>query len=144
MGSESMANIPPIYPDIFTMPPYEENPPELLGGHCPSCKQHYFPKPTFCPKCLGPVEQAKLGSEGTIYTYTVIRTKAPMGLPEPYGVGYIDLKVSELRIFCLLDPGAVDDLSVGMPVRLRVGPIGKDVNGNPCLRPYFTPLKTPV
>ena len=91
-------------------------------------------------KCLGSVEQVALSSEGTVYSFTVIRTKAPMGLPEPYGVGYVDLAGSGLRIFCLLDPEAIDNLCVGAPVRLRVGQIGNDVNGNLCLRPYFTPL----
>jgi uncharacterized OB-fold protein len=140
MSFQSIADIPPVYPGIVTPPPYEANPPELLGGFCPVCKRHYFPRPPYCTKCLGSVEQVALSSEGTVYSFTVIRTKAPMGLPEPYGVGYVDLAGSGLRIFCLLDPEAIDNLCVGAPVRLRVGQIGNDVNGNPCLRPYFTPL----
>ncbi|MGD2124814.1 MAG: OB-fold domain-containing protein [Desulfobacteraceae bacterium] len=132
-------DIPPMIPGIFTMPPYGQAPPKLLGGFCSGCKQHYFPRPRYCPSCLGPVEQADLGSEGTVHSFTVVRTKPPLGLPQPYSVGYIDLSKTKLRVFCLLDPGAIDQLRVGLLVRLAVGPLGHDGHGSPRLRPYFTP-----
>ena len=142
MNSVTTTNdIPPVATGIFTLPPYEELPPTLLGGFCPDCTQHYFPHPKYCPVCLGPTEEVELGSEGTIYSYTVIRRRPPLGLPNPYSVGYIDLAKSNLRIFCLLDPEAVDQLRVGIAVRLAVGPLGHDGHGSPCLRPYFTPRK---
>jgi uncharacterized OB-fold protein len=87
---------------------------------------------------LGLVEETDLGSEGTLYSFTVIRTKPPLGLPQPYGVGYIDLKGKALRIFGLLDAKAVDQLRVGLPLRLAVAPLGLNGRGEPCLRPYFT------
>jgi uncharacterized OB-fold protein len=87
---------------------------------------------------LGLVEEADLGMEGTLYSFTVIRTKPPLGLPQPYGVGYIDLKGKALRVFCLLDATAADQLRIGLPMRLAVAPLGLDVRGRPCLRPYFT------
>jgi hypothetical protein len=54
-------------------------------------------------------------------------------------VGYIDLQESGLRIFCLLDPDAIDALRIGLPVSLKVAPLGRGVDGSPRLRPYFTP-----
>lgn len=132
--------IPPVMPGIFTLPPYDDEPPALLGGFCPACKAYYFPRPKYCRTCLGPVEETMVGSEGTVFSFTVVRKKAPLGLPLPYGVGYVDLKETGLRIFCLLDPAALDKLRIGLPVRLTVNTLGHDINGSPCLRPYFTPV----
>jgi uncharacterized OB-fold protein len=136
--NEKENTIGPVATGIFTLPPYEQNPPQLIGGLCASCAQYYFPRPYYCKGCLEPTEEALLGSEGTIYSYTVVRTKAPLGLPTPYAVGYVDLKGSSLRIFTLLDPRAIEDLKVGQSVHLVVEPLGHDGQGSPCLRPYFT------
>ena len=85
------------------------------------------------------MEEVDLGSEGTLYSFTVIRTKPPLGLPQPYSVGFVDLKKGkDLRIFCLLDPMAIDRLRIGLPMRLAVAPLGHDGRGSPLLRPYFT------
>jgi uncharacterized OB-fold protein len=137
--SPDIENIPPVAEGIFSLPPYDDVPPVLLGGYCPQCKRYDFPRPKYCRKCLGHSEQVTLGREGEIYTYTIIRVKPPLGLPSPYAVGYIDLKESGLRIFCLLDPSAVDALQIGRPVTLKVAPLGNGVDGAPRLRPYFTP-----
>jgi uncharacterized OB-fold protein len=133
------APLPPVMAGIFTLPPYGAGGPALLGGFCPLCVTHYFPRPKYCRICLGPVEEVDLGSEGTIYSFTVIRKKAPLGLPLPYGVGFVDLKETGLRIFCLFDPAALDRLRIGLAVRLEVGEMGHNGIGAPCLRPYFTP-----
>ena len=133
--------VPPVATGIFTLPPYDQSPPRLLGGVCSKCNQYYFPRPRYCRVCLEPTEETVLGSEGTIYSYTVVRTKAPLGLPTPYSVGYVDLAGSSLRIFCLLDPGAIEELTVGLKVWLAVEPLGHDGHGSPCLRPFFTPRK---
>jgi uncharacterized OB-fold protein len=70
----------------------------------------------------------------------VVRIKAPLGLPEPYALGLVDLDESGLRVFGLLDPAAVDRYRIGLPVRLTVAPMGTNVQGTPCLRPFFTPM----
>ena len=124
---------------LFTMPSAENGPPSLLGGKCPSCHRTYFPKPGFCRVCLEPTTIEDLGSKGTIYSFTVVRTKPPFGLPKPYAVGYVDLEDNGLRIFTLLDPETVEDLHIGQKVRLAVGPLGDDGKGGPLLRPYFSP-----
>lgn len=148
MVNETEGIIPPIMPGIFTMPPYDDGQPVLLGGFCPVCKTYYFPRPLrYCRTCLGPVKEAKMGTEGTIYSFTIIRKKAPLGLPIPYAAGFVDLKETGLRIFCLLDSTVLDKFCIGLPVRLAVNILGHDSNGSPCLRPYFTPLlvkKDPV
>jgi uncharacterized protein len=125
----------PVFDDIFEEGP----PPRLIGGWCESCNRNYFPKPPVCPYCLGRVTRTPLSSTGTLYSYTVVRTKAPYGLPEPYAVGYIDLNDSGLRIFSLLDSARIEALGIDGPVGLRVGAVGTDRHGQPCLRYYFTP-----
>lgn len=139
MESEIVDHMPPFFPGIFTPPPYHQAPPRLLGGFCPACGDYSFPRPKFCRRCLGGVEETDLGSEGTLYSFTVIRTKPPLGLPQPYSVGYIDLKGKDLRIFGLLDPKAIDRLRIGLPMHLAVAPLGHDGRGALLLRPYFTP-----
>lgn len=139
VNTEKVIEIPPVMPGIFTLPPYDDEPPALLGGFCPACNVYYFPRPKYCRTCLGLVEETRVGDEGTIYSFTVVRKKAPLGLPLPYGVGFVDLKKTGLRIFCLLDSAVLDKLHIGLPVRLAVNTLGYDINGFPCLRPYFTP-----
>ena len=138
MNSEPL-DLPPVAKGVFTLPPYDQFPPRLIGSVCPSCSEYFFPATPYCRKCLEPTVEADLGSEGSLYSFTVIRTKAPLGLPTPYCVGYVDLAGSSLRIFFLLDPAAVGKLKPGLAVRLAVKPMGVDQQGSPCLRPYFTP-----
>ena len=111
--------------------------PVLLAGLCQKCKKKFFPKPRLCPDCLVDVALVELGSCGCIYSFTVVRIKPPMGLPQPYEVGYID--IGGLRVFSLLDPDRVDELHIGQQVSLAVKQLGLDVQGKPCLRPYFSP-----
>lgn len=140
MSSDIQTGMPPVASGIFALPSCDGSPPQLLGGLCPACQRHFFPRPRCCPVCLGPLEEASLGATGTIYSFTVVRTKPPLGLPRPYSIGYVDLDHAGLRIFCLLDANSIDQLQVGLPVELAVGPIGHDARGTPCLRPFFKPL----
>lgn len=113
----------------------------LIGSHCSHCRRHFFPRRHYCPSCLQPPETTTLPRRGSVYSYTVVRIRPPMGLPQPYSVGYVDLKEAGLRVFMLLDAARVDTLRIGLPVELRVGPLGSDEEGRPVLRPYFTPLE---
>lgn len=137
-GNAEAGTLPVVMPGILDIPA-DGGQPGLLGGSCPSCGVKYFPRPSRCRRCLGPVEVSSVGAEGVVYSFTVIRIRAPLGLPEPYAIGYVDLEKSGLRVFCLLDPHAVEKFRIGIPVRLAVGALGNDASGAPCLRPYFTP-----
>jgi len=133
--------IPPVAQGIFTLPPYDDAPPTLLGGLCPDCDRTYFPRPKRCPACLASTQETAVGSTGVIYSYTVVRIKPPLGFPSPYSVVYVDLAESGLRIFALFDPEAIDQLRIGLEVDLHVGALGHDGTGEPRLRPYFGPRK---
>jgi uncharacterized OB-fold protein len=115
-----------------------ESGPVLIGGHCPDCGRNFFPRPRYCPKCLRPPQERKLGGDGVIYSYTVVRTKPPFGLPQPYALAFIDLAQSGLRIFGMLNPADIERLAIGRRVRLETGPMGHDGKGQPCLRPFFS------
>jgi uncharacterized OB-fold protein len=125
----------PILDGIF-----EEGPPgRLLGGYCPGCNRKYFPRPVVCPQCLNALDSIPLSPDGTIYSFTVVRTKAPFGLPQPYAIGYVDLEKDGLRIISLLDSEKLAHLAVGVPVTLRVDVVGVGPDGQPCLRYFFSP-----
>lgn len=141
MRTDSDQQCLPVAPGILTAPAGGQGP-ELLGGYCPTCDQHYFPRPPRCPNCLDNVEEKSLGAAGKLYTYTVVRVRPPYGLPSPYGLGYVDLDGNGLRVLGLLSPESLDNLKIGMRLRLAVGQLGCDVRGNPCLRPYFEPAGT--
>jgi uncharacterized OB-fold protein len=144
MTNHKTEPIPPMLPDVFTLPPYGEKPPMLLGGYCGHCDAHFFPKPRYCPRCLEIPDLKEMGNTGVIHSFTVVRTKPPLGLPQPYGVGYVDLGKgsagSGLRVFCLFDPEFVDRLKIGEKVVLRVGLLGHNGRGEARLRPFFKPI----
>lgn len=118
--------------------PAEGGQPQILGSRCSSCSALAYPPVEVCIDCGGGVAQVSLGATGTLYSYTAVRMKPPLGLPSPYWVGYVDLDEVRLRIFGLLD-ATVPGYRIGQPVELRAGALGVDVDGHPCLRPYFAP-----
>jgi uncharacterized OB-fold protein len=120
--TETFAAIPPIAPGIFRADGGMDEP-VLLGGRCSACDRSYFPRPGQCPQCLGAIGEVELGSRGRIYSWTVVRTKPPLGLPAPYAVGYVDLDGCGLRIFALLDPGKIHALGIGAAVHLTIKPV---------------------
>lgn len=112
--------------------------PYLLGAHCATCERWFFPQGQRCRHCGSALLAEPLGSTGTIYSFTVVRTKPPLGLPRPYALAYVDLDERPLRILMLLDPKATH-LSIGTAVELSVDPLGVNLEGAACLRPYFRP-----
>lgn len=131
--------IPPVNPGTYTLPEEGGTPPELLGGFCPLCRASYYPRPKYCPTCLGGIRGKAVGGRGKVHSLTVVRTKPPLGLPQPYCVGYVDLDPSGLRVFGLLDPEQIGKIKIGDRVCLSVRALGHDGRGgDPRLRPVFT------
>ncbi len=127
--------VPPVFPGLFSE---DADSPCLTGSECVPCGRRFYPRRRFCDTCLEPATDADLGAAGTLFSFTIIRTKPPYGLPAPYAVGYVDLADGP-RVFSLLDPDKMEGLEIGMPLALRVGTLGDDGHGQPCRRPYFTP-----
>jgi len=131
---------PSVQEGIYILPPPgKDGTPHLLGGQCGACGEIHFPREQHCNRCLGPVEKKDLGGQGTIYSFTVVRSKPPFGFPQPYSVGYIDMANSNLRVFCLLDSDYINDLKIGMAVVLAVKPLGHNSATRTCMRPFFAP-----
>jgi len=129
-------NLPPFAEGIFKADGMFA---ELVGSRCPTCGARHFPARAHCPDDMAETETISLGSRGTLYSTTVIRTRPPFGLPAPYAVGYVDLDAHPLRIFMLLDPERTEDFRIGMPLALKSAALGVGLGGEPCIRPYFTP-----
>lgn len=129
-------NLPPFAEGIFRA---DGALTELVGSRCPTCGARHFPARAHCPDDMAETETVNLGGSGTLYSATVVRTKPPFGLPAPYAVGYVDLDDHPLRIFMLLDPVHAEDFRIGMALDLRSGALGVGLDGEPCIRPYFTP-----
>jgi uncharacterized OB-fold protein len=127
----------PVVNNIFAASAEDSDRFELVGGRCDACDDYSFPKAEHCYHCHADTRKISLGSDGIIYSFTLVRTKPPLGLPQPYAVAYIDLKDAPLRVFCLLDPEQTDDAVIGAKVRLSVGPLGINNAGQNCLRPFF-------
>jgi len=128
----------PVVPGLYAANAQGEL--ELTGAFCAACQRYAYPCVEHCPECLQPTERKPVGGKGKIYSYTVIRTRPPFNLPEPYAVGYVDLAASGLRIFGLFHPQAIEQLRIGMSVVLKEIPLGINNDGQPCLRPVFSPV----
>ena len=137
MNDEKANHLQPVNPGTFSLPGADGSPPELLGGYCPDCRAYYYPRPRHCPSCLGDVDPRPVGRLGSIHSFTVVRTKPPLGLPQPYSVGYVDLEETGLRVFGLLNPERIEELRLGARVHLTVRPMGHDGRGEGRLRPCF-------
>ncbi len=128
---------PPVANNIFASSAGDPEQFELLGGYCDACDDYSFPQSEHCHRCHADTRLVGLGTDGVIYSFTVVRTRPPLGLPQPYAVAYIDLKDVPLRVFCLLDPEQTGDIAIGAGVRLSVGQLGINNVGQDCLRPFF-------
>jgi uncharacterized OB-fold protein len=103
----------------------------LLGGRCPACATHTFPRAGSCPRCgRRDPEEVALPRTGTLWTWTVQRLapKPPFRAPEPFepfALGYVDL--GPVRVEARLAGRAVDGWTIGDRVSLAVEPLpGED------------------
>jgi uncharacterized protein len=90
---------------------------KLVGSRCAQCGLLVFPSVSICSRCLSEDSRPfAFGGDGTIYTYTVLRTAA-RGWDAPYVLGYVDLPEG-VRVFAHLTGLAPDEFQVGLPVRM--------------------------
>ena len=93
----------------------------LIGFRCRECEVTVFGPATFCQACTSfDLEEADLGSEGTLYSYTIVRIP-PAGWPGdvPYILGQVELPSGPQVLAEVIDCDQ-SDLTIGMPVRLAV------------------------
>ncbi len=96
----------------------------LLGMRCVECGVTVFGPATFCQSCSSPrLEQIDLATEGTLYSYTIVRVP-PSGWPGPvpYVLGEVELPEGPHVLAEVIDC-AHDALRVGMPMTLALRPV---------------------
>lgn len=99
----------------------------LIGRHCPDCKELYFPVREVCKKCgCLKMEEHKFEGKGNIVTFTITRT--PMSDPEgentevpardvPYAVAIIKLEEGPMLTAEIVDCD-FDDIEIGKNVEV--------------------------
>lgn len=112
----------------------------LLGSQCRSCGAHFFPVRQACSGCLSQdLETVKFSTEGTLYTYTVVRQSTP-AFEVPYALGYVDFPEG-VRIMGQIAGVEFDEIAIGMPMTLVLERFGEDEEGNPLTGYRFQPLE---
>ena len=110
----------------------------LLGSRCRSCGAHFFPIRAACAGCLSQdLEDVRFATEGTLYTYTVVRQSTP-AFEVPYALGYVDFP-EDVRIMGQIAGVEFDEIAIGMPMTLALEPFGEDGEGNPLTGYRFRP-----
>ena len=102
----------------------------LIGFRCRDCDVTVFGPATFCQACTSfEVEPVDLGTEGTLYSYTIVRIP-PAGWPGdvPYILGQVELPAGPQVLAEVVDCQQ-SDLSIGMPVSLAVRAVAAQEGG---------------
>jgi uncharacterized OB-fold protein len=88
---------------------------------CQSCSYYLYPPSPVCPKCLSTdVAPSEVSGRGQVHSFTVSYNQWFPGVPAPYIVVTVELPEQEgLRLTARLDDCDPNDVSIGMPVRVR-------------------------
>ncbi len=97
----------------------------LLGSRCLRCGSHTFGTVPSCQSCYSTdVESVELGSEGTLYSYTVVRTPPPGWQGEvPYLLGQVELPQGPHVVSQVVDC-ALEGVHIGMKMLLHLDDVG--------------------
>ncbi|MBE9604775.1 OB-fold domain-containing protein [Acetobacteraceae bacterium H6797] len=102
---------------------------KLIYGFCPeSGFAHHYPRQTDPFSMSEVIEFREASGEGTLYSYSVMRTK------EPYVVAYVTLAEGPTMLTNIVDCDA-DALKVGQKVKLAWAPTDDET----LFMPVFTP-----
>jgi len=112
----------PFREGLFTA---EDGRARLIGNKCSGCGQIYFPARTYCLECFdAEMERVKIGSEGTLYSFTVVHMPSPHFVP-PYMVGWIDV-TEGIRVFSPIMINEGETLKIGMKMKLEIDELWKE------------------
>ncbi len=91
----------------------------IVGTHCKTCGEYYFPPRPVCPNCRrkGELEEYKFKGLGKVYTFSVVRQAPPEFKRQvPYVIAQVELdegpRLTAQIVNC--DP---EDVHIGMRVR---------------------------
>ncbi|MBU2608663.1 MAG: OB-fold domain-containing protein [Chloroflexi bacterium] len=145
MSDKTATNRIPVREGLFTMPlsPLEQV--RLVGSRCRTCGEVGLGTNFSCQNCAGDdMEVIPLSPEGKLWTYTVIRNRPPgdyKGPDNPYlplGEGLVELPEG-IRVLSPLG-NDVDNLEIGMDLRLKVYPLYENNDGNEVIAFKYEPV----
>lgn len=122
-----------------------EGEPRLVGAQCHGCQTVYFPQTVFCcnPECRSKqVVRILLPPCGMLHSFTIQRYRPPplfrMDDWSPYAIGLVDLGEG-LQVMAMLAGIALDEIRIGMALRLVFEPLYTDAARGPILTYKFAP-----
>jgi uncharacterized OB-fold protein len=138
----------PAVEGFFTWPSEK---PQLIASRCTACGRHYFPKVVRCldPDCGQTVEEALLGTKGTLWSYTAqyYMPPPPYHPPDndpkafkPYAVGLVELPEG-IRVIGMVTKCEIKDLKIGMSMEMVVERMYQDEQGHDVLTWKFMPAE---
>ena len=138
----SVDNGVPVAEGLFEMAGGE---PRLVGARCLDCQALYFPQAGFCcnPQCQGKrVERFLLPGRGMLHSFTIQRYRPPalfrMDDWSPYAIGLVDLGEG-LQVMAMLSEIALDEIRIGIALRLVFEPLYTDAERGQVLTYKFAP-----
>lgn len=113
----------------------------LVGTRCLNCGEHFFPSQSMCSHCQGQeVETVFLGNKGRLYTWTTVEYPPPRYVgPAPYALGMIEVEQDNIVITSRITGVKQDELKIGMPLLLKVGPLCREESGESVISFSFCP-----
>lgn len=111
----------------------------LLIQRC-SCGQWVHPPAPTCPACGGTeMSPEPVSGRATVFTFTVNRHPFDPSVPVPYVIAVVELiEQTGLRLPTNIVNCAVDDVEIGMPVKVLFEPQGE------LFVPLFEPSEAPL
>lgn len=133
----------PLREGMFEMPESLEGKPRLYAQRCTACGEVFnTTQRAFCANCGKPaLERVLLGTQGTIYTYTIVHQALRGSLmTPPYVIAQIRMPegVVVQTIMTGLEPAQV---RIGMPVEICLKEVSQSEEGEPLVTYFFRPLE---
>ena len=136
----------PVGQGLFTWPSSD---PRLIGTHCKSCGNYYFPKMPTCPNpdCKEKqVEEVSLSKKGKLWSYSVLHYPPPPPFvvgPEPFKPQPIaEVEMPEgLKVIGMTEGMKPEDMKFGMEMEVTIGKLYTDKNGDDWIGWKFKPAK---
>ena len=102
---------------------------ELCFLRCEACSYYVHPPAPVCPECLGrELSPRPVSGRGTVHTYTVNHHPWIPGFDPPYVVAIVELEEQPgLRLTTNITGCEIDDVCIGLPVRVRFEQVADDV-----------------
>jgi hypothetical protein len=95
----------------------------LLLQRCTACGRHQFYPRWFCATCAGAVAWIEAAGTGEVHSFTIVRQNGTPPFDElvPYVLALVELDEGVRMMGNVVDV-AVDDVKIGMPVRVTFLP----------------------